>query len=126
MRLFHDAKYDFLGSRRRAYVLSATLIVIGLISIAVHRGLNAGVEFTGGTLLQVRFTEQVDVGQLRDVLTGAGFGGAQIQQLRAAGVGGGDAGTEYLFRVQMFEQSGETGVGERFGTALESRFRSDQ
>lgn len=126
MRLFRDAKYRFLENRRRAYILSATLIVIGLISITVHRGLNAGVEFTGGTLLQVRFTEQVDVGQLRDVLSGVGFESAQIQQLRAAGVGGGEAVTEFLFRVQTFEGAGETGVGARFGEALESRFGADQ
>ena len=126
MRLFRDAKYDFLKSRKRAYILSATLIGIGLISIVVHRGLNAGVEFTGGTLLQTRFTEQVDVGQLRDVLTGAGFEGAEIQQLRATGVGGGEGVTEFLFRVQTFEGAGETGVGARFGEALESRFGADQ
>jgi preprotein translocase subunit SecF len=126
MRLFHDAKYDFLGSRRRAYVLSVTLIVVGLISIVVHRGLNAGVEFTGGTLLQVRFTEQVEVGQLRDALTVAGFQGAQIQQLRAPGVGGGEAVSEFLFRVQAFEGAGGAGIGSLFGTALESRFEPGQ
>ena len=72
MRLFRDAKYNFLESRRRAYVVSATLIVIGLISIGLHRGLNAGVEFTGGTLLQVRFTEQIGTGERSHSRTQAG------------------------------------------------------
>lgn len=126
MRFFHDAKFDFLGSRRRAYVLSATLIVIGLISIAVHRGLNAGVEFTGGTLLQVRFTEQVEVGDLRDALSGAGFEGAQIQQLRGGAVGGEGTLSEFLFRVQVFEGEGGQGIGAVFGTALEPEFQPDQ
>jgi preprotein translocase subunit SecF len=125
MRLFHDAKYNFLGGRRRAYVVSATLIVIGLISIVLHRGLNAGVEFTGGTLLQIRFTEQVETGDLRGALTEVGFSGGQIQQLRGAGIGGTEEGTEFLFRVQTFEGAGDTGVGARLGGALESRYGAD-
>lgn len=124
MRLFHEAKYDFLGHRKRAYIASATLIIIGLISIALHRGLNAGVEFTGGTLLQVQFTEQVDVGQLRGALSETGFEGAQIQQLRAAGVGA-DVGSEFLFRVQAFQGAGESGVAGSVGAALETRFGAE-
>jgi preprotein translocase subunit SecF len=125
MRLFRDAKYHFLDARRRAYVASVTLIVVGLVSIVVQGGLNAGVEFTGGTLLQVRFTEQAEAGDLRDLLTGLGFGGAQIQQLRAAGIGGGEGESEFLFRVQTFEQTGDSAVGDRVGGALEGRYGAD-
>ncbi len=121
MRLFQNAKYNFLGLRRQAYIVSAAVILIGLGSIGLHRGLSAGVEFTGGTLVQVSLTEATDVASLRDLLTGAGFGSAQIQELR-----GGEEGTQtYLFRVPTFEGSGDTGIRARFEAALATRFGDD-
>ena len=50
MRLFANANYPFLEQRKRAYLISAAALAIGLLSIAAHRGLDYGVDFTGGTL----------------------------------------------------------------------------
>ena len=122
MQLFRDASFDFMGLRRRAYVFSALFIVTGLTSIAVHRGLNAGVEFTGGTLIQVRISGQTDVGELRDLLAGAGFSSAQIQRLSGPGLSGTVATQEYNLRLPVFEGSGDQDVADAVSGALTGRF----
>jgi preprotein translocase subunit SecF len=117
MRLFKDAKYPFMAGRRRAYIASAVLIGIGLASIALHGGLEYGVDFTGGTLVQVEFNEQVDAANLRSVVEEAGFAGAAIQGF------GGDR--EYLVRLQTFEEVAGQGEVERMLDALSAAFGED-
>lgn len=99
MWIFRDADFDFLGGRQQAYVVSALLLAIGIGSLAMRGGLQYGVDFTGGTLMQVEFEEQVTVGELRGVMTGAGFDGAQLQGFGSV--------NEFLIRVQV--QEGLTG-----------------
>ncbi|MEE8595841.1 MAG: protein translocase subunit SecF [Gemmatimonadota bacterium] len=117
MRLFKDAKYPFMAGRRRAYIFSAVLIGIGLASIVLHGGLKYGVDFTGGTLVQVEFNGQVDVANLRSVVAEAGFAGAAIQGF------GGDR--EYLVRLQTFEEVAGQGEVERMLDALSAAFGED-
>ena len=117
MRLFKDAKYPFMAGRRRAYIFSAVLIGIGLASIVLHGGLKYGVDFTGGTLVQVEFNGQVDAANLRSVVADAGFAGAAIQGF------GGDR--EYLVRLQTFEEVAGQGEVERMLDALSAAFGED-
>jgi preprotein translocase subunit SecF len=78
MRLFANAKYDFLGMRKKAYLITAALLVPGLILAAVI-GFNYSIEFTGGTLIEVRAQKAIDVGGLRSQLAAQGIQGAEIQ-----------------------------------------------
>ena len=94
MRFFRNANYDFLSVRRRAYVVSAVLLLLGMGSLVLHGGPRYGVDFTGGTLLQVEFFEPTSVSDLRGVLASAGMENAQIQQL-------GDS-NEFMIRTQDF------------------------
>ena len=113
MRLFKDARYHFMAGRRRAYVLSAAVAVVGLILIALHGGLRYGVDFTGGTLVQVDFVEPLSVAELRSVVDEAGFPRAQIQGFRGT--------NEFIVRLQTFEETGESVVGrlqEAFSAAV--------
>jgi SecD/SecF fusion protein len=72
-KLFNNAKFDFIKSRKIAYVISVTVLVIGIGSLAI-RGLNPGIDFAGGRSYVVKFTNQesvstVEIGQsLRAVL----------------------------------------------------------
>ncbi len=59
---------NFLGNRRYAYVLSAVLIVVSLLSIPVVGKVQLGIDFTGGTMIQVRFFDDVKTKQIRDAL----------------------------------------------------------
>ena len=102
MRVFKDASFRFLEARRRAYIVSAALLAVGLASLVARGGLSYGVDFTGGTLLQVEIAEQTTVGELRDVIVGPGRSGAQIQ-------GFGEV-NEFLIRVQEFDR-GSGGPG---------------
>ena len=117
MRLFKDAKYPFMAGRRRAYIASAVLIGLGIASIVLHGGLKYGVDFTGGTLVQVEFNEQVDAANLRSVVEEAGFAGAAIQGF------GGDR--EYLVRLQTFEEVAGQGEVERMLAAISAAFGED-
>ena len=116
MRLFSDAHFHFMMGRRRAYVVSAALITIGVVSMVLRGGLNYGVDFTGGTLVQVEFSEPVDAGDLRAVVTGAGFAGSEIQ--------GFGTDREYLIRLQTFEGAGE-GEAEAMLAALSESYGAD-
>jgi preprotein translocase subunit SecF len=60
-------KFDIIGKRYWFFLLSALIIIPGLISIAV-RGFNLGIDFTGGTLLDLNFKQPVTVAQVRNTL----------------------------------------------------------
>ncbi len=75
---FYDTRIDFLSKGKLAMVLSAAVLLICLGALLV-RGLNLGLDFTGGTAVEVRYPEPVDVPQVRETLAGAGFGDAQAQ-----------------------------------------------
>ena len=76
MRLFDQAKYRFIESRRRAYLISGTLMLVGIAGmifnvISIGSWQNYGVDFTGGSLIQVQFHQPATAGQLRAALGGS-------------------------------------------------------
>jgi preprotein translocase subunit SecF len=80
IRLFANAKYDFIRPHRWVYLASAVLFVPGLVLLLV-RGPNYSIEFTGGTLIQMETTDKVDPGVLRQALSAGGIQGSEISQL---------------------------------------------
>ncbi len=79
MQIFKpDMRIDFMGKRKLAMVFSAVLIVIALGSLFT-RGLNLGIDFTGGTLVEIGFPEAVELPAVRDKLSEAGFTDALVQ-----------------------------------------------
>ena len=64
---FTNSKIDFLGKRKYMYVFSSIIILIGVWSLST-RGLNEGVEFTGGTTFDITFAEEIDVDEVRESL----------------------------------------------------------
>lgn len=76
-----NIKFDFIGKRKIFYGLSILILIIGIGSLFVQ-GLNLGIDFTGGTSIQVSFdNKKVDVGDVRAVLSEQGHGKDQIQKL---------------------------------------------
>ncbi|MEO1889030.1 MAG: protein translocase subunit SecF [Cycloclasticus sp.] len=71
-------KIDFLSKRKIALVLSTILLIISIGSLATQ-GLKKGIDFTGGTLVEMSFADPVELGSLRGLLSTAGFKGAVIQ-----------------------------------------------
>ena len=73
-----DTNIDFMGRRKLALILSVTFIVISILSLFV-RGLNFGIEFTGGTLVEVAYDEPVQIADVREQLSAAGQEDAVVQ-----------------------------------------------
>lgn len=71
---------DFIGKRKFAYILSCLVIIAGIVSMC-FQGLNFGIDFTGGTVMQVEFEKSVNIADLRDDLKEIGQENAQIQEL---------------------------------------------
>lgn len=71
-------KFDFVGRRKWWFLLSLLFILPGLISIALQ-GFNLGIDFTGGTLLDLKFARPVAVAEVRDALKEHHFEGSTIQ-----------------------------------------------
>lgn len=69
---------DFLGNRKIALIISCLLILSSITSLAVN-GLKLGIDFTGGTLVEVGYQQTADLSVLRKTLTEAGLTGATVQ-----------------------------------------------
>jgi preprotein translocase subunit SecF len=79
MEFFHNkTHYPFMATRKRWYIVSGLLILISLGSLAV-RGLNFGIDFTGGVVLELGFPQAADLQKVRGSLEERGFGGAVVQ-----------------------------------------------
>jgi len=70
--------YDFMGARRIAAAISIVLLVISIGSLVV-RGLNFGLDFTGGAQIEVGYEEPADVSNIRQTLTEAGYRDVVVQ-----------------------------------------------
>src|SRR5260370_14420671 len=91
LQSFVNANYDFVGKRTWFYVASAGFMLLSLATILYHGGLNYGIDFTGGALVQVRYDKPASVDLVRKGLDEIKLGNAVIQQF-------GDA-QEYLIRL---------------------------
>jgi preprotein translocase subunit SecF len=69
---------DLMGKRNWFFALSALIIVPGLISLILFH-LRLGIDFTGGSLLQYRFTQQVQPADIKQIYAGAGFPDVEVQ-----------------------------------------------
>ena len=87
-------KIDFLGIRRSAFILSGLLIGASIISVMLHGGLNYGIDFAGGTLVQVQFSEPTRVETIKENLASIGLDRSLVQRF------GEKKENEYLIRVE--------------------------
>ncbi len=79
MKIFKSTlNYDFISKRKLAFSLSAIVILICLVSIFT-RGLNLGVDFTGGTLIEIGYQQDADLNQIRSALSNSEFNEAVVQ-----------------------------------------------
>ncbi|MEE8547174.1 MAG: protein translocase subunit SecF [bacterium] len=76
-----DINIDFVGKRLVAIIASLVLIFMGLGTMVLKGGPLYGIDFAGGTLVQLKFTEQPDIGRIRQALDERGMGAAIIQSL---------------------------------------------
>ena len=78
MRVFKKTNINFMAIRGKMYIMSSTIIILGLISLFV-KGVNYGIDFRGGTELVLSFTSTPDYGKIRSALTTAGLGDCELK-----------------------------------------------
>ncbi len=108
IEIFRNPAYDFIGKRKWAYIVSIAFTLLGLVSLAT-RGLHYDIDFTGGTLIQVRFEQAPSVATIRAGLGRIGLAEGVIQEY-------GDA-REFIVRVPLTALSSEE-VSRRVREAL--------
>ena len=105
--------FDFMGARRVAAALSGVLLVASAFAIALV-GLNRGLDFTGGALVEVGFAEAADLAAVREALGAAGFENAVTQNFGAE--------TEVLIRVPPQAGQDQSTVGDEIMAALAAAY----
>ncbi|HEX8830158.1 MAG TPA: protein translocase subunit SecF, partial [Longimicrobium sp.] len=123
MRFFKNANYPFLQWRKRAYLVTAALMVVGIGAMIVNgvsgRGwLNYGVDFTGGTVVQVSFKQPVTADHIRDATRAAGYDDWEITRF--------GTGNDYVVRTPKFGQEAGADAQARVQQALQTRFQPRQ
>jgi preprotein translocase SecF subunit len=109
IELFKKPNYDFIGRRKWAYYVSIAATLIAIVSLVAKGGLRYDLDFTGGTLIQVRFEQAPSVGQIRASLTKIQLGESVIQEY-------GDA-REFIIRLPLIQLASEE-VAKRVQGAL--------
>ncbi|MCH7760687.1 protein translocase subunit SecF [candidate division TA06 bacterium] len=103
LQIFKKVDIDFIGFQRKAFLLSGVVILVGVISLVLHGGPRYGIDFTGGSLIQVHFENPVTADEIRSSLYRTGLEGSMIQRF-------GTTSTVFLIRTQaVLEGSGSLG-----------------
>ena len=79
MELLRNANFDFISKYRTGFVLSAVVILIGVVFLAIHQGPSFGIDFRGGVKIQAKFNRVVTESELQAKLTEMGYERAKIQ-----------------------------------------------
>ncbi|RDB43630.1 protein translocase subunit SecF [Halomonas sp. DQ26W] len=106
MKTLINRQFDFMGKRRIAFAVSAVLILASIVSLLFQQ-LNLGLDFTGGTLVEVRYSVAPSLEAIRLILEDAGFRDVSVQTFGAS--------TEVLIRLQ---QAFDPEVGDRVVSLL--------
>ena len=110
MKIFKKTPtFDFMGKRKIALAFS-TLLIIASISSLVIKGLNFGLDFTGGTLIEVAYPQSADLNKIRNRLTTAGFGDAVVQNFGSS--------KDVLVRLAPRENTSSQSLGDKILTTL--------
>jgi len=112
MRLFKHTDIDFLGQRKKFYVISIVFIVVGLVVLFL-KGIPLGIDFQGGTEMQVRFTDPIEVSEVRGAMDKAGFAGMEIKSMGST--------SDYLLRTPL-QGEGQT-VADKIQTGIKENIK---
>jgi len=100
VQFFRETHIDFLKRKKVAYVVSASLILMGLISMILRGGPNYGIDFRGGISIRLKFQNPVSIGRVRTSLSKIGLGNSEIKEIGSE--------NEILIRVEQRKEGGKT------------------
>lgn len=118
MEILGKTNFDFIGKRRVAYAVSAILVLLGALAlIQISRGAaNIGIDFAGGTSIQVKFERPVELGTVRQALSEGGIKDSEPQQFAD--------GRSVMIRLKRGTATG-TGMAQRVQDALRSEIKDN-
>ncbi len=96
-----DINIDFIGKKKVAYLISSIFILISIISLIIHKGPHYGIDFSGGTEIQVKFGNSVETEQIKSGLTSHNLEKFSVQQF------GENTDNEYLIRADTSVKTDE-------------------
>ena len=108
--ILHGINVDWMRRRPIAYAVSGAVVILSIVSLITHGGPRYGVDFTGGTLMEVEIAPAPGVEAVRDVVTRVGVEGAEIQRLERPG----------LYLIRMGTKEGVKDPSPAIRTALEA------
>ncbi len=109
-----DTNVDFVSKRKLAFIVSIVLIVVGLASLLVKGGPDYGIDFAGGTLVQVQFTDGTDAASIKNALKDLDIGSPIVQSF-------GEEQNEFLIRVEQTSAELQ-GLSVQIQSALEKTY----
>ncbi len=111
-----ETNFDFMGKIKMTMTISGLVILIGLGSIALSGGLRYGIDFAGGTLIQLQFKTPPDIEVIRDGLKTIALGESTIQEFGSK--------RDILIRIQRSEEKLEA-VGSKVRNSLGGKFNKE-
>lgn len=113
-----ESKIDFIGKIKWALLFSLILILTSFTSLIIHGGPRYGIDFEGGTLVQIKFFTNVSISEVRVALNNLAIEGLRVQEF------GEKEANEYL--ITMKRTTGELeGMSDKIKVVLENKFASD-
>jgi preprotein translocase subunit SecF len=80
MEFFRNPSINFVGGMKGAFIVSTVLVALSLLSLLIHGGPRMSIDFTGGSVLQVKISPVPEVGDIRSTLENAGYEGVQVTE----------------------------------------------
>lgn len=100
MEFFSTPNINFVGVARRALIASATVLLVGLVSILIQHGLKQSIDFAGGALVEIRTEQPVPLQDIRSIVASSGFENAEITRFGAE--------NEFLIKVKSVDEPDNT------------------
>ena len=112
MRFLKETNIDFLSQRRFGFVISGSFILAGIVSLMLQGGPLLSIDFTGGTLVQMRFEEAPDIAKVRSALEALDMGIGEVQTFGTP--------NEILVRLQLSQNAEK--ITSELKAALQAQF----
>jgi len=103
---------NFIGKRKIAFAISIVLIILGMVSLIIHKGPKYGIDFAGGTVIQVKFTAAATINDIKSGLKSIGLDKSSVQSF------GEHDTNEFLIRTDIIE------TDENFSNTLQQALKT--